>query len=59
MKAVDTNSLVQFLVNDDERQAAVVHRLLHRHETLQEPLSVPVLVVLELLRAGQSGYGFF
>lgn len=57
MKAVDTNILIRFLVNDDEQQAAIVHGLLNRCEKRQESLFVPLLVVLELLWVLQAAYG--
>ena len=56
MKAVDTNILIRFLVNDDEQQAAIVHGLLNQYEERQESLFVPLLVTLELLWVLQAAY---
>ena len=56
MMALDTNILVRFLVNDDDSQAATVYRLFKQTEVHQEPLFVPLLVVLETIWVLQSSY---
>lgn len=56
MKALDTNVLVRFLMNDDEAQAQQVYRLFKTAEAQQEPLLVPLLVVLELFWVLESAY---
>jgi predicted nucleic-acid-binding protein len=58
VKALDTNVLVRFLVNDDARQGARAKRLLVRAEEASEPLLVVDLVVLELIWVLQAAYGF-
>jgi len=45
--AIDTNMLVRLLVRDDERQFAVVQRLLQDAQAREQPVSVPLLVILE------------
>ncbi len=57
MKGVDTNLLVRFLVNDDQRQAATVRQLLQRCEAEKSSLFVPLPVVLELLWVLDAAYG--
>jgi len=56
MKAVDTNVLVRFLINDDKRQAAMVHRLFKQAEERKEKLFVPLPVVLEMVWVLESVY---
>ena len=57
MKALDTNILVRFLVQDDEIQSAKVGQLFTATEERKEALYVPLLVVLELIWVMQSAYG--
>lgn len=57
MKALDTNVLVRFLVQDDEIQAPKVDQLFASAEQSKETLFVPLLVVLELIWVLQSAYG--
>jgi predicted nucleic-acid-binding protein len=54
--ALDTNVLVRFLVKDDDHQATVVYQLFKQSEEKQEPLFVPLLVVLETIWVLQSIY---
>ncbi|MDX8379879.1 MAG: type II toxin-antitoxin system VapC family toxin [Gallionella sp.] len=56
MKALDTNVLVRFLVNDDEKQARMVCDLLRQAETERALLFVPSLVMLELIWVLESVY---
>ena len=56
MKALDTNILVRFLVQDDDKQCASVNRLLEAAEQESEVLFIPLLVVLELIWVLQSVY---
>lgn len=49
MKALDTNVLARFLMNDDEQQAQQVYRLFKEAEAGRERFYVSLLVVLELL----------
>jgi len=58
MKALDTNILVRFLVNDDKSQAERVYRLFRDAEKHREVFLVPSPVVLELLWVLQSAYAF-
>ncbi len=57
MKALDTNVLVRFLVQDDEIQASKVDQLFASAEQGKETLFIPLLVVLELIWVLQSAYG--
>lgn len=57
MKAVDTNVLVRFLVNDDTAQASVVRGLFATAERQREAFWVPALVVLEAIWVLESAYG--
>ena len=56
MNALDTNVLVRFLVQDDDRQAQVVNALLADAETQKQPLFVSSLVLLELMWVLKSAY---
>ena len=57
MRALDTNSLVRFLTNDDSGQAKLVYRLFRQAEESREIFIVPVPVVLELFWVLESAYG--
>ena len=57
MKALDTNVLVRFLVNDDAEQAQQVYSLFKQAENDQQRLFVPLLVVLETIWVLQAVYG--
>ena len=56
MKALDTNILVRFLVQDDQKQCARVNRLFESAEQDKAVLYVPLLVTLELIWVLQSVY---
>ena len=56
MKALDTNILVRFLVQDDVNQANKVIQLFTKAEQNKEPLFIPLLVVLEVIWVLQSAY---
>ena len=56
MKAVDTNILVRFLVNDDPAQAQQVRQLFSAAEQQRETYFVPLLVVLESIWVLESAY---
>ncbi|MBK8452554.1 MAG: type II toxin-antitoxin system VapC family toxin [Thiofilum sp.] len=56
MKAVDTNILVRFLVQDDENQAQIATRLLTDAEASKQPLFVSHVVVLEMMWVLNSIY---
>ena len=57
MKALDTNILIRFLVQDDVNQANKVIQLFTKAEHNKESLFVPLLVVLEVIWVLQSAYG--
>lgn len=56
MKAVDTNVLVRFLVQDDQMQANISNQLLKDAELCKQPLFVSNVVVLELMWVLKSVY---
>jgi predicted nucleic-acid-binding protein len=58
MRALDTNILVRFLVNDDAVQGEKVRILFDKAETAGEAFYVATPVVLELLYVLDSVYGF-
>jgi predicted nucleic-acid-binding protein len=58
MVAVDTNILVRFLAQDDEKQARQVHARLKRAEKNKEQLAVPLAVILETIWVLESAYRF-
>ena len=49
MKALDTNVLVRFLVQDDKKQADVVQSLFYEAENNKQSFFITLLVVLELI----------
>ena len=56
MKALDTNILVRFLVNDDEKQAKAVYSFFKKTESAGESLFIPLAVVLETIWVMESVY---
>ena len=56
MKAIDTNVLVRFLVNDDRAQAAQVRERFTTAEQRREAFYVPLLVLLETIWVLESAY---
>jgi predicted nucleic-acid-binding protein len=56
VKAIDTNVLVRFLVNDDRAQAEHVRQLFATAEQQREPFFVPILVLLETIWVLESAY---
>ena len=56
MKAIDTNVLVRFLVNDDEKQARKVYELFKQAEEEKKPLFITLTVLLELIWVLDSVY---
>jgi predicted nucleic-acid-binding protein len=56
MKALDTNILVRFLVQDDINQANKVIQLFTKAEQNNETLYIPLLVILEVIWVLQSAY---
>jgi predicted nucleic-acid-binding protein len=58
MPGLDTNVLVRWLVEDDDRQAARAKRLFETTRSRRTTLFVPVTVMLELEWVLRSRYGF-
>jgi len=58
MPALDTNVLVRWLVDDDPRQSARVHKLLLSVQTDQDLLFIPATVMLEVEWVLRSRYQF-
>lgn len=56
MKAIDTNVLVRFLVNDHVAQAKLVRECFSAAERQREILFVPLLVVAETIWVLESAY---
>ncbi len=56
MKAIDTNILVRFLVNDDEKQAKIVRVTFKKHEESKEILLIPILVIFETIWVLEAVY---
>lgn len=56
MKAIDTNVLVRFLVNDDRAQAERVRQLFATAEQQHDVFYVPLLVLLETIWVLESAY---
>ncbi|GAA4339933.1 PIN domain-containing protein [Variovorax defluvii] len=58
MAALDTNVLVRYLVQDDERQLAAASRLIRRCVETNEAMFVPISVSLELEWVLRSNFKF-
>jgi predicted nucleic-acid-binding protein len=56
MKAIDTNVLVRFLVNDDPAQAQIVRGIFSSADKQRASLFVPLLVLLETIWVLESAY---
>lgn len=56
MNGLDTNVLVRFLVQDDDKQTQTVNALLTEAEAEKQTLFVSSVVVLELMWVLQSAY---
>ena len=56
MRALDTNVLVRFLVQDDDKQVAIVDQLFSEAEKNKESLYLTSLVVLELMWVLKASY---
>ena len=56
MKAIDTNIIIRFLINDDEMQAKKVLDLFKNAEKKEEKLFVPLLVIIESIWVMDSVY---
>jgi len=56
LKALDTNVLIRFLVNDDPRQAKAVYRIFKQSESDAEVFYVSALVLLETVWVLESVY---
>jgi predicted nucleic-acid-binding protein len=58
MIAVDTNVLVRYLVNDDEKQGARVKDLFDEAARNSDHIFIGNVVLVETVRVLESGYGF-
>jgi predicted nucleic-acid-binding protein len=58
MASLDTNVLVRYLVQDDERQFALAKKLVQAALRAGETLYVPITVMLELEWVLRSNFGF-
>ena len=58
MAALDTNVLVRYLVQDDDRQLAAARKLVLAAVRAGETLYVPITVLLELEWVLRSSFGF-
>ena len=57
MRALDTNVLVRYLVNDDPAQAAVADRVLDDCRRKREPVFLSILVLCETVWVLASSFG--
>ena len=58
MASLDTNVLVRYLVQDDDRQFALAKKLVQAALRAGETLYVPITVILELEWVLRSNFGF-
>jgi len=56
MIGLDTNILVRFLMNDDEKQSKKVYKLFKKTEADKTELFIPSVVILELIWVLDSAY---
>jgi predicted nucleic-acid-binding protein len=56
VKALDTNAVVRFLVQDDEKQAHAIHRILIDVEKKGDSVFIPAPVILETIWVLSSVY---
>lgn len=56
MRALDTNILIRFLVEDHELQTKKARKLITNAENTKQPLFIPILVTLEMIWVLQSVY---
>jgi predicted nucleic-acid-binding protein len=56
VKALDTNVLVRFLVDDDPKQSKIVYEVFKGAEIRNTTFWVPLLVLIELLWVLESAY---
>ena len=56
MKALDTDIIVRFLINDDKARANRIRQMFRQAERDKEIFFVPVPVVLEMIRVLESVY---
>ena len=57
MKALDTNVLIRYLVQDDPRQSPVANRFIEKHCSVEQPGFVGHIVLCELVWVLESNYG--
>jgi predicted nucleic-acid-binding protein len=57
MLGLDTNVLIRYLVQDDQRQYEKARRLIHREASKGEPVLVSLLLLLEIEWVLRSRYG--
>ena len=58
MASLDTNVLVRYLIQDDDRQFALAKKLIRAALRAGETLYVPITVMLELEGVLRSNFGF-
>ena len=58
MRALDTNVLIRFLVNDDKAQGKKARDLLETAEKKGEAFLLPILVLMETIWVLDSVYGY-
>jgi predicted nucleic-acid-binding protein len=58
MAALDTNVLVRYLVQDDDKQSALAKKLIRAAVRSGETLYIPITVLLELEWVLRSNFGF-
>lgn len=58
MIGLDTNALVRYIVQDDERQSGEASRLIETHCSAESPGFVALIVLAELVWVLEGAYGY-
>ena len=57
MKALDTNVLIRYLVQDDPKQSAIANKFIEKHCSTEQPGFISHIVLCELAWVLESNYG--
>lgn len=58
MKGIDTNILVRYIIQDDQKQSALATHLLEKNCTIDEPAYINKIVLCELVWVLETAYGY-
>ncbi|MFY9589900.1 PIN domain-containing protein [Rickettsia endosymbiont of Halotydeus destructor] len=58
MIGIDTNVLVRYLTQDDEKQAAIVNKVINQYENQAQSIFINNIVICELIWVLERGYKY-